>query len=197
MGIITDLAAAQAAPSIQPGMLSSLADMPRIRPNILGQGGALGPGSTGRSIAGYLGDALLRLGGQAPQYAPYVQGKPERDLETLLKQTQLAKAMQPEAPHYSEANNGDLLATDGTGTHVAYHDPTPKVTWITADNGDGTKTLVPAINGVPQFGGATPGGVPQAAAPSGTDLPPGFTIRAKGGAANPGGTFRGPNAGPR
>jgi hypothetical protein len=50
----------------------------------------------------------------------------------------------PVEPHYWETNNGSLgtIGRDGV-PHIAYPDPTPKIQWITSDNGDGTKTIVP------------------------------------------------------
>jgi len=68
--------------------------------------------------------------------------------------------------------------------NIAYHDPTPKVTWINADNGDGTKTLVPTIGGIPQMG--------QLQAPSVAPVKPvgKLTPLSGGGAGNGAGGFR-------
>jgi hypothetical protein len=78
----------------------------------------------------------------------------------------------PQEPHFFEANNGDQGAIDpATGqVKIMYHDPTPKVNWVTADNGDGTKQLIPVVNGVPVTGGGMPGAAPPAT------LPPDFNF---------------------
>lgn len=69
----------------------------------------------------------------------------------------------PAEPHYWETNDGSLgmIGADGKPT-IAYKDPTPKVTTLAVDNGDGTKTLyrvgpdgVPLGAGVQGAGGAT------------------------------------------
>ena len=69
----------------------------------------------------------------------------------------------PAEPHYWETNDGSLGMIDADGKPtIAYQDPTPKVTTIAVDNGDGTKTLyrvgpdgVPLGAGVRGAGGAT------------------------------------------
>lgn len=61
----------------------------------------------------------------------------------------------PQEGHFFEANNGDQGVIDpATGqVKIVYHDPTPKVNWVTADNGDGTKQLIPVVNGQVMQGG--------------------------------------------
>lgn len=90
------------------------------------------------------------------------------------------------APHYWETNDGSLgmVGPDGKPV-VLYKDPTPKITWLTADNGDGTKTIVPmgpagplSQGGGGQASGATPGAEPPAV------LPPDFDFD-KGGPTPP------------
>ncbi len=70
-------------------------------------------------------------------------------------------------PYRWESNDGSLMeiGPDGQPRQV-YKDPTPKTTYITSDNGDGTKTIVPIVNGVPQMGGQQP------LIPIGGTLPP-------------------------
>jgi hypothetical protein len=53
-------------------------------------------------------------------------------------------------PHYFEANDGSqyLIGPDGK-PQLVFKDPTPKVTMVAVDNGDGTKTVMPFANGAP------------------------------------------------
>jgi len=50
----------------------------------------------------------------------------------------------PVQPHYWETNDGSLgmIGADGK-PQIVYQDRTPKITWIQAENADGTKTLIP------------------------------------------------------
>lgn len=61
------------------------------------------------------------------------------------------------APHYWETNNGSLgmIGADGR-PQIVYEDPTPKINWITADNPDGTKSLIPVGPNGPMQGGGGP-----------------------------------------
>ena len=63
-------------------------------------------------------------------------------------------------PHYWETNNGSLAMIDPiTGKpSVVYEDPTPKINWMTIDNGDGTKQIVPVGPNGPMMGGTPPMG---------------------------------------
>lgn len=81
----------------------------------------------------------------------------------------------PAEPHFFEANNGDQGAIDPvTGqVKIVYHDPTPKVNWMTVDNGDGTKSLIPVVNGQVMQGGGGPASGAGAGSPPAT-LPPDF-----------------------
>lgn len=58
----------------------------------------------------------------------------------------VAKALlgkETRAPYRWESNDGSLMEIGPDGQpRVAYQDPTPKITTIAVDNGDGTKTLV-------------------------------------------------------
>lgn len=95
----------------------------------------------------------------------------------LLAEPMFAK---PAAPHYWETNDGSLgmVGPDGQPV-VLYKDPTPKVDWIRAENGDGTVTLTPMVNGQPAGGGGQASGA--SAGPPAT-LPPDFFDDDKGGA---------------
>lgn len=79
-----------------------------------------------------VGGNLVRLNPQTGQY------------ETLY--TPPAK---PKGPHYWETNDGSLGVVDpATGKPtILYKDPTPKIDWITADDGKGGKSLIPYIRG--------------------------------------------------
>lgn len=90
----------------------------------------------------------------------------------------------PTAPHYWETNNGSLgvIGADGKPT-IIYQDPTPKIDWITAQNPDGTKTLVPM-----QQGGGMPGAaVPTAPVGKLTPISGGPSLPAAGGFSVPSG----------
>lgn len=66
----------------------------------------------------------------------------------------------PNAPHYWEMNDGSLGVVGPDGQpKVLFKDPTPKINWITADNGDGTKSVIPVgpngpLNAMPPSGAA-------------------------------------------
>jgi hypothetical protein len=81
----------------------------------------------------------------------------------------------PREGHFFEANNGDqgIIDPETGQVKIVYHDPTPKVNWVTSDNGDGTKTLVPVVNGQVMQGGGGPVSGAQAGQPPAT-LPPDF-----------------------
>ncbi len=80
----------------------------------------------------------------------------------------------PQQPHYWETNNGSLAMVGPDGKpQIVYQDPTPKITWLTADNGDGTKQIVPmGPSGPLQSQGAVPG-VPSAPVGKLTPIPGG------------------------
>lgn len=79
------------------------------------------------------------------------------------------------APHYWETNDGSLAVVGPDGRpQVLYQDPTPKINWIQADNGDGTKSLIPVgPNGPLGAKGGDPVSGAQAGQPPAT-LPPDF-----------------------
>lgn len=118
---------------------------------------------------GVLGDALAGAIGQPGQYA--AQRQRDREIQRQEQQYQRRQndafnmwRMQqeyeranpaPRAPHYWEMNDGSLGVVGPDGKpQVLYKDPTPKIDWITANNPDGTKTLVSVQKG----GGQTSGG---------------------------------------
>ncbi|ANI79005.1 hypothetical protein [Sphingobium sp. EP60837] len=112
----------------------------------------------GASFAGIAADFLAGMAGQQGPYAAQVQHQralqererlaqrqrmAERD-DYVWKLQQKQQFPDPVAPHYWETNDGSLgmIGPDGKPT-IAYKDPTPKINWIRADNGDGTQSLIP------------------------------------------------------
>jgi hypothetical protein len=60
----------------------------------------------------------------------------------------------PQNPHYWETNDGSLASIGPDGKpQVLYKDPTPKVSYQRVENGDGTFTMVPVVNGQIMAGG--------------------------------------------
>jgi len=110
-----------------------------------------------RDLAGAFGDAFSPNG---PAYFPQKQRQSElmqrqqmqeqqRMQEREDKQWEWANKPQEErAPYRWEANDGSLMEVgpDGQPRQV-YKDPTPKVNYQRVDNGDGTFTMVPIVNG--------------------------------------------------
>lgn len=133
------------------------------KPKFFGQGGV------GRAIAGTIGDFLLQQSGMDPIYMPNVLQ--QRDAEERARMAQQQRMQKREdmlwewqnkpkeerAPYRWEANDGSLMeiGPDGQPRQV-YKDPTPKTTYINVDNGDGTKTIVPVVNGQIMTGGQRP-----------------------------------------
>lgn len=113
-------------------------------------------------VMGIVSDGLAGAIGQPGQYAAGLRRDKELTRQDSLYQRQRTdqmadwKAKQeweranpaPRAPHYWETNDGSLgaIGPDGKPT-ILFKDPTPKVDWITANNPDGTKTLVPMQQG--------------------------------------------------
>lgn len=114
-----------------------------------------GQGGIGRLIAGSIGDALTQNAGMGTPFQDAQQLRQRQEYEDELYQRRNAdqwaqfvrqqqfKRENPE-PRYFEANNGDqyTIGTDGK-PQLVFKDPTPKVNWVRADNGDGTFTMVP------------------------------------------------------
>lgn len=127
--------------------------------------GFMAPGGRGQQLLGGLdGIADTLIGVDDPGYLQSVQqGKRADDLYARRQQDdqdqwmsrELWKRANPEAtnPYRWEANDGSLMEMGPDGKpRIAYQDPTPKLNWITADNGDGTKTIVPVGPNGPMTG---------------------------------------------
>lgn len=101
-------------------------------------------------------------GGISPAIAqalssPYVDDTTRR---LAMRQFDLQNR-KPIAPHYWEMNDGSLgmVGQDGK-PQVLFKDPTPKINWITAENPDGTKSLIPMGPNGPLGAGGQPGAAP-------------------------------------
>ena len=149
--------------------------------------GTLGDGITGNPV--YSQTVLARK--KMEHDAEMQQAKRAADLEDYAKKQEIEAQYRPEQrPHMWESNNGSLMQLDPTTglPKVVYEDPTPKINWIRADNGDGTFTMVPVgpngpLAGAPQApkapktaprGKMTPYSGGQTVAPSGTFRPIGI-----------------------
>lgn len=145
-------------------------------------------------ILGGVGDALAQNAGLNPNYAAQQEMKRRQsmfeqqraaDMEDYRQKQEIEAQYRPaQQPHRWEANDGSLMELGPDGqARIAYKDPTPKINWVRADNGDGTFTMVPVGQNGP-IGGAP---MPQApkAGPRGKVAPysGGQTVR-------PSGTFR-------
>jgi len=169
--------------SLEPaGSLPALSAMPGVEPKTPG---FFDKGGGWRDALGILGDALAGAAGQAPVYTHMKLQDRERVRQQQQAQISRQQAMQdwvakqrwerenpaPRAPHYWEMNDGSLgvVGPDGKPTTL-FKDPTPKINWIKADNGDGTQSLIPVgPNGPISLEGGDPvssGGEGGAARPS-------------------------------
>lgn len=187
-----NMSAPQAGPVQSMGDFASMPALPAPKPSFFGEGGV------GLGIAGTIGDALLNMSGGQAVYAPAMRQQQQQqfaiqqhaaDQQSELQRQLAVKAYElahpaPTAPHFFEANNGDQFQVDpSTGQpKLVYHDPTPKTTYTPVKNADGTTTIYPTVNG--QIVGA------QSPAAGTPDLPSGFTVRGKGGAASQPGSFQ-------
>lgn len=96
----------------------------------------------------------------------------QQQADTLAQyeaQQRIAAQYRKQTPYRWESNNGSLMEIGEDGQpRLVYQDPTPKVNWVRADNGDGTFTMVPMSQG-----GATQ--------PNELDtLPEGYSVRGAG-----------------
>lgn len=179
-------------PGIGDGMAAAQQPMAPAKPKFFGEGGV------GRGIAGNIGDFLLQYSGMDPIYQPAMQQKQAMAYDQQQRQATRRERLEdwqaqedykranpePRAPHYWETNDGSLgmVGPDGQ-PKIVYKDKTPKITWVRADNGNGTFTMVPMGPNGPLGQDA---GQPQAA-----PRPKGKLTPYNGGqTATPSGTFR-------
>lgn len=126
---------------------------------------------TGANWVGVLADFLSGATGGQPMFAQQQYRNREDDRQAQQRAMQMQEQRQyqrddhvwrseydranpkPKDPYRFESNDGSQIEIGPDGQpRVLYKDPTPKTTYITADNGDGTKMIVPIVNGVPQMG---------------------------------------------
>lgn len=148
------------------GQLPNVANMPDM-----GGMQAQQPAKFKPNLLGVIGDAMQVFGGGQ---ATYMQGVREQQLMAEKMRQRALEAQQeretswqdyvrksqyerenaaPKDPYRFESNSGDVYQVGPDGKPaLLFKDPTPKTTYLTADNGDGTKTIVPIVNGIPQMG---------------------------------------------
>lgn len=147
----------------------------RVADNVTG---ALDARSLDKEALAQTKDADARIASLLPGTDPnIVAGLSSLDPRVSSVAEALYKASMPKqgAPHYWETNDGSLAVVGPDGRpQVLYQDPTPKINWIQADNGDGTKSLIPVgPNGPVGAKGGDPVSGAQAGQPPAT-LPPDF-----------------------
>lgn len=120
------------------------------------------PGFDWRKLLGVLGDSLSIAGGGQAQYVPslienrqrqqaqayadqqYQRRRQDENTDWMARQEYEAAHRPPPNPYRWESNDGSLMELGPDGQpRVAYKDPTPKIEWMTVDNGDGTKSVIP------------------------------------------------------
>lgn len=136
------------------------------------------PGFDWRKLIGVLGDSLSIAGGGQPMYVPtlienrqrqqvqqyaeqqYQRRRQDENSDWIARQEYEAANRPPPAPYRWEANDGSLMELGPDGqARVAFKDPTPRIQWMTVDNGDGTKSVIPYGPNGPL--GDAPGAMPQ------------------------------------
>ncbi|WP_394662892.1 hypothetical protein [uncultured Sphingomonas sp.] len=115
-------------------------------------------GGMGVQLLGSIGDAVSSAYGGGTPYATAQNQFRQRQQQLQDYRMKQADEMaqwtaqqewerahpKPVAPHYWETNDGSLgIVGPDSKPQILYQDPTPKVNWITADNGDGTKSVIP------------------------------------------------------
>jgi len=168
------------------------ASIPQVPQNPMPKkGGLFGKQSALWKVLGVLGDGITGN----PMFTQSYLGQKEDERRSLMmeqqRQAQLedyAKKQEIEAqyrpapqPHRWESNDGSLMEIGPDGApRLIYKDPSPKINWVRADNGDGTFTMVPVGPSGPMGGGGQ-----NPAGPVGKLKPYG------GQTATPSGNFRG------
>lgn len=71
--------------------------------------------------------------------------RPEQEFQQWRRQEDYRRDNPaPSSPYRWESNDGSLMEVGADGQpRTVYKDPTPKINWIRADNGDGTFQMVP------------------------------------------------------
>jgi hypothetical protein len=168
-------------------------------PGIKHKTGFFGSGGVGRGIAGSIGDFLLQMNHMQPIYAPAMEH--QRNLQDLqatraqdrkaemdqwVAQQQYKQGHPSDEPSEFARKYADMVRIVGKdqADKWAVGEANP-MTWIKAENGDGTSTLMPfprgSVPGMPQ-----PSAHPQqapGAGPTAASLMPGLIQRESGGRA--------------
>jgi hypothetical protein len=165
--------------------------------------------STGRMIAGHIGDALAQMGGMRPLFAPMMQAQQEAEQQ---RQQQLAalEARNDERAYQAaewdrrqatqrsnetwEDNSGNRWRTGANGQpELAFYDPTPRFDSNVSINERGEQVLVrtPRPNGFNPDGTRAVGGQPIEPIAPPNAPPPGFTRRRGGPTQSASGRFPG------
>lgn len=117
--------------------------------------------SSGRSAARLAKQRAALAELEAKKYEPQRIGDSIVQMQPDGTYKPLYTAPQNERPYRWESNNGSLMEIGPDGQpRVVYNDPTPKISWVRADNGDGTVTMVPMgpggpVNSAPAQGNPT------------------------------------------
>lgn len=91
--------------------------------------------------------------------AQAAQLKRAQDLADFRTKEEIKSEYSTRSPYRWESNDGSLMEIGPDGApRVVYQDPTPKVDWVTVNNPDGTKTIMPMQRGGAQ--GGAPGALP-------------------------------------
>lgn len=162
--------------------------LPEAAPTPKKGGGFFGEGGFGRYLAGSIGDVLMQANGFEPTFAPTMALRRQMELQQQRAQQQRqaewddwVKKQEYEAAHPRPVNNDTIndfnwFKTLSPQDRALYGQMKPQ--YITADNGDGTKTIIPVTPGM--FGGQ----------PSIPTAPVGKLKPLGGTAGNSGGGFR-------
>ncbi|MGQ3081090.1 MULTISPECIES: hypothetical protein [Alphaproteobacteria] len=185
------------------GLFGASARIPQQQPAMTATEQPMKKGFDWGKLIGVIGDSLSIAGGGQAQFVPnlidqrnrrqaqayaeqtYQRRRGDELQDYGLKQEIEAKYRPAPSPYRWESNDGSLLELGPDGQpKIVYKDPTPKINWVRADNGDGTFTMVPmGPNGPINLGGH--GG------PSGTPAAPKGKLKPYGGqTATPSGNFR-------
>lgn len=130
-----------------------------------------GKGGAGRAIAGTLGDVLLQRNGMGPVYAPAMQQQQYRQMEAekqadALRQKSLDRQQgmadwqykqqwerdNPKPVNNDTINDFEWYKGLSEADRETYHKMKPQ--YMTVDNGDGTKSIIPVGANGPIMGGA-------------------------------------------
>lgn len=144
-----------------PSMVGSLPTLPeqsQTQPQQPKKGGLFGSGLKWQDVAGIIGDALSAANGRPGIYGQTLAEQRQRDFELKRMQAQRQAGMQDWiAQQQWERANPKPVNNDTVNDFLWYKNLSPEdralygqmhPQYITADNGDGTKTVVPVTPGM-------------------------------------------------